>query len=226
MSFIEDILCFVFPKRCVCCGKIIRKFEDLCIDCAKLMKTISAPCLSCGADKKHCMCKYNVYRFNGCIAPFIKDDFSIRVLYSFKIGDNYPSGKFLADKMYDKIIEFYGDIKFDAVTAVPMRPSKKLSKGYNQSEWLAKHIANRLDLPYKNLLKYIGKGKPQHNLKRHERFENTKTLYKGVSVNNIKTVLLIDDIKSTGATLDACTRELMFAGIEEVWCATGLVNCK
>lgn len=225
--FDRNVLWYIFPKMCASCGKIIRRFEDLCPECAKTIEKIKKPCLDCGADEKECMCKYYVYRFRGCIGAYKKGDVSMRVLYSFKLGDDFRVADFLADKMHEKFLENFSEIKFDAITAVPMRPFKKFTKSYNHSEVLAKKLSKRTGIPYKNLLKTTSKAnKSQHLLSREERFANVRGMYKAKEFENIKTVLLVDDIKTTGASLNECTKQLMVAGAEDVYCAVAIVNGK
>lgn len=224
--FDRNVLWYIFPKMCASCGKVIRKFEDLCPECAKNIEKIKKPCLDCGADQKECMCKYYVYRFRGCIAAYKKGDVSMRTLYSFKLGDDFRVAEFLADKIYEKFLEHFSEIKFDAITAVPMRPIKKFSKSYNHSEVLAKKLSKRTGIPYINLLETAKKGKPQHLLSREDRFENVKGMYKAKDFQDIKTVLLVDDIKTTGASLNECTKQLMMSGVEDVYCAVAIVSGK
>lgn len=224
--FDRNVLWYLFPKRCASCGKIVHKFEELCSECAKEVEFIKKPCISCGADKKQCMCKYLTYRFRGCSGVYMKNDATLRILYSFKLAEDFRVADFLAEQMSERIINDFKGIKFDAITAVPMKPFKKFEKGYNHSEVLARKISKSIGVPYKETLKYVGKGKSQHTLSRNDRFENVRGLYSARKIENIKTILLIDDIKTTGASLNECAKELMFAGVEDVYCAVAIVNGK
>ena len=156
----------------------------------------------------------------------MKNDATLRILYSFKLAEDFRVADYLARQMSERIVKDFEGIKFDAITAVPTKALKKFEKGYNHSEVLARKISKSIGVPYKETLKYVGKGKSQHTLSRNDRFENVRGLYSARKIENIKTILLIDDIKTTGASLNECAKELMFAGVEDVYCAVAIVNGK
>ena len=213
-----------FPARCAVCGKILRCGEHICNDCSGKLEPVDKICITCGNDKKQCTCKWQVFRFRGCIGAFNKDDNSMAAIKNFKLGGNSYIADFLADHMVDKFKKHYADIHFDAVTAVPVHPVKKFFKGYNHSEMLARRLGKTVNLPYRELLWKIRFKKGQHNLNRKERFENIKGMFSAFLPQSAQTVLLVDDIKSTGATLDECTRALMYAGVKDVYCITAISN--
>ncbi len=222
--FLNYLLWLFFPKRCVVCGKIIKRHKDLCGECDANIERIEKSCKVCGATLKHCECKRNVYRFSGCVAPFYKGENSMKMIYRFKLHAQLDSAEFLADRICAKIKEYYADQKFDVVTAVPISKLKYLSRGYNHSEVIARALAKKIGVEYKRLLNKNNFRKSQHTLTRAQRYENVNGMFRYIEQVNYKKVLLIDDIKSTGATLNECTKELLFSGVEEVYCATALVN--
>ncbi len=120
----------------------------------------------------------------------------------------------------------YSGINFDFITAVPMSRTKKFIKGYNHSEHLAKYISKCCGIPYNNCLLKLRRGKTQHKLKYRERFLNVKNKYGCRDITGAGNVLLVDDVKTTGATLDESTRQLMFAGAADVYCVTAIVNSR
>lgn len=224
MKFIRYLLWLLFPKRCAVCGKIIDRKDFLCSECEKELEYIDKSCSVCGGIKKHCECKYRVYRFSGCVAPFYKGDNSMKMIYRFKFGNKTDSADFLAQQIYNKVKEYFGDIPFDIVTSVPSSVFKRIYKGYNHSEVIARSVAHKMGIDYKNLLRKKPFRKAQHNLKRDERFENVISMFYFPERYTYKNVLLIDDIKSTGATLNECTKQLLFAGAGNVYCAVAVVN--
>lgn len=224
MKIIKNISWLLFPRRCACCNKIIGRDEKVCDVCrTKLIKSKKI-CLKCGSDKKNCSCKFNTYHFKGCIGPFMKSDESMLIIHHFKDEDNIAVADYISDEMFNEIGRYYGDINFDGVCAVPSHWTKKFYKGYNQSEILARQISKRISASYFTNLYKCKKTQVQHTLKRQERFENVRNAYACKPFENCKNILLIDDIKSTGATLDECSRQLMFAGAENVYCAVAILN--
>lgn len=224
MGFLKYILWLFFPKRCAVCGKIIERNKDLCKNCDDAIERIEKSCLVCGAPLKHCECKRFVYRFKGCVAPFYKGENSMRMLYRFKLHGKLDSTDFLAESIYKKVKEYFRDEKFDIVTAVPMSVFKRIGKGYNHSEVIAKALARKMGIKFEMLLNKKPFCKSQHSRKRDERFENVKGMFTPKGETHYKKVLLVDDIKTTGATLNECTKELLFAGAEEVYCAVAIVS--
>ena len=98
-------------------------------------------------------------------------------------------------------------------------------RGYNQSEILAKGVAQNLKLPLYDLLKVKEARKRQHEVSKFkERFNNVNGVYEVKDKLKFKNVLLIDDIKTTGATLDECAKCLKLKGVENVYCLTALVT--
>ncbi len=224
MKFINYLLWLIFPRRCAVCGKVIDRDRSVCSDCEAELEYIDKNCSVCGAIQKYCECKYKVYRFSGCVAPFYKGDNSMKMIYRFKFGNKTDSADFLAEKIYEKVNEYFKDVQFDVVTAVPASFFKYIYKGYNHSEVIAKAVAERMGVDYKRLLKKSPFQKTQHNLKRIERFSNVSGMFYSTKRYAYKNVLLIDDIKSTGATLNECTKQLLFAGAHNVYCAVAVVN--
>ena len=100
-----------------------------------------------------------------------------------------------------------------------------LKRGFNQSEVLAEQIADILEIPFeKQLLFCKNKRKPQHKVHFKERFKNVKDVYYSYADITGKAVLLVDDIKTSGATLSECAKQLYIAGAAKVYCVTGLIT--
>lgn len=231
MGIFKAIAAALFPNLCIACGEAIPEGEYLCEYCTEMAALVdyTKNCRRCGSLKKNCECSRRVFHFNGCIAPFYNDGVIRDAMYSFKFAHKDYIGKFFAQKMSIMVKSVYSDIKFDGIVYVPMRTSKRLKRGFNQSEVLARHISKILDLPiFYNTLISGKKTKVQHKLKEQERFKNIKGKFIANKKYNLtgKTILLVDDIKTTGATLDECAKQLMLLGADEVYCITGLMTAK
>lgn len=114
--------------------------------------------------------------------------------------------------------------KFHYVTSVPISKRRLRNRGYNQSEELSSKISATIDVPILKGLKKIKETKPQVGLKKKQRAHNLRGAfrYEGITIRG-KTILLVDDVKTTGATLEACAKELKTAGARSVW---GIVFAK
>ena len=109
--------------------------------------------------------------------------------------------------------------KYDIVISVPVSKKRKKQRGYNQSELIAQDICRKLDKKYaKNILIKTKNTVAQSTLNKEQRQENAKGVYSLKNENKIKNkkVLLIDDIYTTGSTVNECARVLKQANLEEI----------
>lgn len=216
------------PKKCCACGKIIDENESLCDYCHEMLVRCDPikRCTACGLDKKNCQCKRQAFAFSGCVAPFFNTGVAQMAVYGFKFRRKMAGAEFLSRQMALCVKNEYRDIKFDGVCFVPMNLRKKIRRGYNQSELLAEQISKILDLPLYNPLICKRKGASQHTLSEKERFKNVEGLYSATPLARGKTLLLVDDIKTTGATLNECAKQLLKSGAARVFCVTALIAAK
>ena len=122
--------------------------------------------------------------------------------------------------MADKLKADYPDTIFDGVCFVPMTDLAVRKRGYNQSELLAKAVAKQLKLPLVPCLDKTKDSLNQKTLNAEQRLENIKESFSVTENKQIKdkTLILCDDIKTTGATLKECYDALIRAGARDVYC--------
>ena len=109
--------------------------------------------------------------------------------------------------------------KYDIILVVPISKSRKKERGYNQSELVAKGISKIISVKIeKNKLYKIKDIPPQSTLNKEQREENVKKAYKVKNIEKIqnKKILIIDDIYTTGNTVNECAKTLVEAGIERM----------
>ncbi len=226
-NILRKIFALIYPERCASCGKLITK-PYFCKDCGVNIKPISLKtCSLCGLPVKLCSCKYSFFYFKSSLAPFENEGPVKKGFYSFKFRRNRPVVPFFAESMASLVKEKLSDINFDFVCSVPCHRKTKALYGFDRVAFLARKTAKRLGLPFRNCLKQPAPGATQHKSATvDERFKNIRNKYrvkKGFDVRN-KRVLLIDDIKTTGATLSECARELRLSGAKEVYALTALIT--
>lgn len=213
----------IFPKQCMCCGEIIDEDKDLCKRCEENLTPINPKrrCKFCGNDRDYCTCKSRVFYFKNVICIYENDGPAKNMLYRCKLSKRSHYAEFIADKMVAGINTEFKGIKFDAVTSVPTSPHSMLTRGFDHSKLLAEIIAYRLGIKYVGgIIKCRLFRKSQHKSKYQERFSNMKDKYYCNKKFKCKNILLVDDIKTTGASLDACARQLLLSGAENVYCVT------
>ncbi len=211
----------LYPERCPLCRKLLPINQKYCNDCADTAKRISQNfCECCGADKESCICNDDSVRFSHFTAVYTYSGLARARIHEFKFNNNIRLGKSLGDDMSFRVAEAFYDAAFDVVSFVPMTKSGEKERGYNQSEILARQVAKRLSLPCRKLLVKIRQTEKQHTLDAVNRRSNLDGAFAVCEDADIKgkTVLLCDDIKTTGTTLKQCERLLFSEGAKDVYC--------
>lgn len=197
----EKLLNLVYPKRCFwCMKKINENISYTCEKCSNILKYRLNESLDVSIYDRH---------FERLITCFLyKDDIRKKVL-EFKFSNKPFLGKIFAKSMVDILVE--KKITADLIIPVPMHYTKYYERGYNQSEILAKYISKELGIKYNTrVLKKIKKTRVQSTLNAIDRRNNVMNTYAVKRKNKIygKTILLIDDIYTTGATVNECSKVL------------------
>lgn len=218
-NFIEKAVALLFPNRCLNCQKITT-LKYFCKACGDVTKRIFLKiCPDCGLPEKHCACRWNFYYFDEMISCFEADEATKRSFYSFKFGGNLSGGNFFSLEMAERLKNHPDYLDFEIITSVPSHRSTTANRGYDQVKVLANNIAKILKIKYTPILYQPKKSPKQHESSNiAERFLNVSGKYsvlKGADVKD-KLILLVDDIKTTGATLSQCARELKLAGAKRV----------
>ena len=224
MGKTKDFVLWLFhTNKCTYCGRLLKYGEILCESCKEhLPRIIGERCRFCGADKNRCKCNKHRMRFDGVTAPFYYEE-GIRIGISrLKFGGKDFLAKHFAIDMAQSVNEDFKGVKFDYITFVPLSSFQKQNRVYNQSEVLATELGKVLDLPVEAVLEKIFDNKTQHYASQNRRNGNVFGVYevlKNVDVTD-KTILLVDDIKTTGATLNECAKILKIRGANKVYGVT------
>ena len=219
---ISQIINLIYPARCPICDEIEQRQLHLCENCEKETERIKERCTGCGCPKNSCICHKNQFSL-GLSSPFLYKDKLRIAIHRFKFGDEPELAKYFGKEVAECVKEEFGEVMFDIVTCVPQTKRKRRKRGYNQSALLAKEIAKRLSLPFDELLLIKTRDTAdQHDLKGKARITNLKNAFAADKPDAVKgkTILLCDDIKTTGATLNECRKTLLESGAEAVYCAT------
>lgn len=201
-SIINDALKKVYPEKCPLCGKVTGKDEILCVQCGQIYppQHIRLPLMNRNGQVTWCN---TVYTYTG----------QVRVgLHAMKFGNQPGRAEGFGRLMANLIPK-----RFDRVTFVPMSRIRRMWRGYNQAELLAKGCAAACGLPVCNALVKRRGTRTQHRLSAEEREQNTVNAYSAKPMSGAR-VVLCDDITTTGATLRACAKALYDAGAAEVLC--------
>lgn len=225
----EIILSFLFTKRCRYCNKVCDIRDEICSECADSIYTIEGEiCYNCGCSKLVCNKKERKHFYKSICAPFYYDGAPKKAIIHNKYKSIPSVIEGLSEDMLICFKKHYSLLSFDCCTYVPMHPEDEKNRGFNQSQLLAEHIAKQLNIPCYTLLKKDFRTKSQHKLPMTLRSGNVLGAMSfnkecNVSISDMR-ILLVDDIKTTGATLDECTKVLLFENCAEVRCITACVR--
>lgn len=192
---------FVLGRTCAKCGKLLadHNLRDTCRDCAGRDRAF---------DKGYC-----------CVVYGSKEKMPILAL---KYGDKPYIGRKLGELLYDRLAP--EGLALEYIVPVPLSRKRKAKRGYNQAEIIAKEVARRLKLPCIRALSRSKDTKPMSGLSIAEREANLENVFT-ISPRFSKmiaggSVLLIDDIFTTGSTADACALALRKAGARRIYFAS------
>lgn len=219
----------LFPPRCFTCGQMVGEHGSLCGECWSGVDFISAPlCHRCGipfeldvGEEGECMpCLQNPPPFTTARAVFRYEGESRRLITGYKYYD-----RTLATPMFARWLARAGAVQLaaaDVVVPVPLHPWRLVRRRYNQSALLARELGRLCGkATLVDALKRTRHTTPQAGLTREQRLENVKDAFavspKRAAQLTAKSVVLVDDVLTTGATLNACTQALLDAGAREVY---------
>lgn len=220
---VTDIVRAIFyPDRCCFCGKVIIRKTGLCDNCKNQERIIQTPkCFSCGKDKKQCKCKQKSTFYQAITAPYYYTGLARAGIIRWKYGNASNSVKFFAKRVAQCITKDFDIKMFDYITFVPQTEREMAERGKNQSENLAKEIGQLLNIPVKHLIVKLFETQHQHDLPWYRKSGNIFATFDCIDTQNIKgkNILLIDDIKTSGYTLNECAKVLHLNDACNVYCA-------
>ncbi len=229
-AWLNPVLSLVYPPRCFVC-RTLGAASGLCETCLTAITPVPAPlCDRCGhpsGEGRSCR------NCRACVPAFVRgralggyEGVLRDALHRFKYHDRpalaVPLGVRLADYARTQSAAL-NDLAFDALVPVPMHPVRKRLRGYNQSERLARVVGREMGLAvHTKLLVRSRATPPQVGLSGAERQTNLRGAFAVPRPAEVagKTLLLIDDVTTTGSTLHACAEALMEADAQAVFALT------
>ena len=229
---INKLLDFLFPPKCAFCNSILVKKAPICDKCreklpfieGKTCKICSRPlgefsydlCRYCHTDKRY---------FTHSFVPLIYEGCAKKAIINFKHNERSYYRKALAFLIADKILSSSEYINFDYITCIPQNPASKRARGYNQSELIAKELSCLLKIPFIKTLERTDVGAKQATLNKKERHKNVRKCFcMGNKTFNGETVLLTDDVYTTGETANYCSKLLLEMGFKKVYLAISMIR--
>jgi ComF family protein len=227
------MLDLLYPRNCVSCGAPSPEpFQHICWDCLADTPKVEAPfCARCGdpvsGSIQH---DYTCFACARETPAFERARSAVR--YEGAVGDALRALKYqnalwmvrdLAELLHACVRAEYPDVLFDTVTSVPLCSPRRRERGFNQSSLLGKALARRLTVPFRDgMLRRVRPAVSQTGLTAPQRAANVCGAFKsGWFVRSVdKRILLVDDVMTTGATVNACAKELTKSGAAAVYVVT------
>jgi competence protein ComFC len=229
MEWLSGFLELFFPGVVcpLCGGEVELNTRGLCQGCqANLPKISGAICFVCGrpVSGRECFsCRGETYSFQLNRSWGLYRDRLREGIYRFKYGGRVELGRIFASLMAELVRNDEQFSSVDFVIAVPLHRERLRQRGYNQAELLGKYLARELGLQFSpGVLIRTKNTNPQSGLGKQKRKDNLEGVFKvekSIMLKN-RTVLLVDDIFTTGATACACADVLLRAGCKQVLLVT------
>ena len=225
------LLASVFPPRCPVCGELKIPWESsTCTECVGVLRKVQEPvCMRCGRElgedqQEYCVrCRLQPMSFERNFAVWEYDKRMKKSIADFK----YNGRKEYADFYIRHMMQMYGErllrCGVEALIPVPISDKRRRNRGFNQAELLADGLSKQMGIPSLRLMKRVKNTLPQNGLSPEERKKNLEAsiVWNETEEKHItrlpQTVALVDDIFTTGITMETCTKVLHEHGILSVY---------
>lgn len=229
-SLADRFLRLLYPVRCPFCDDIVVREQGLiCEKCKKQLVFVKEPyCMKCGKplrseEQEYCQdCQKRLHYFERGRSLLVYDTNVRHSIYRFKYGRRKEYARAYAQLAVENLGDFLKETQADALVPVPLHYRRMQKRGYNQSQLWAREIGRRISIPVcSNLAKRVKNTIPQKQLDLQARQNNLKKAFK-IRGNDVKlnTIIIVDDIYTTGSTIDALARAMRRAGVQKIYFLT------
>ena len=235
----KEALDIIYPRRCPVCDEIVGAFSfdkgkikrgglihDQCLKKIDLVR--GSTCFKCGkplgedSKEEYCQdCKERRHLFLRGYSVFTYRSIS-GSLYRFKYMGRQEYAGFYGEATKMLLGKSIRRLGIEAIVPVPMHEGKERKRGYNQAEVYARAVSHELGIPvFSNIIKRVRNTRPMKELDALGRRNNLKKAFI-IAENDVKfkCVLIIDDIYTTGSTIDEIAHEFRMAGVKKIYCLT------
>ena len=219
-NWIKNVQNLLFPGFCLVCNRKAAGERDLCNRCSAQLPRNHNPCRCCALplpEKSEpgslCgKCQNHQPAFDRVIAPYLYEGEIRRLHRAFKFHRKLAAGRLLAELLCDVILAS-GTVRPELMIPVPLHPSRLRQRGFNQATELARIASQRLDIPVDQFcIRRVKATAPQSGLSRRERIGNIRNAFAMKQRLDAEHVAIIDDVMTTGMTLEQVARVLRLHG--------------
>jgi ComF family protein len=218
MQILKDLFNLFYPKLCANCdNQLIHNENVLCTFCRHDLPLTNYTNYLENKITKTFYGRVAIEKANALLF-YRKEGITKKLIHELKYKGNEEVGSFFGNWLGEILKENKEFLDIDLIIPVPLHPKKQRQRGYNQVTEFGKSLSHHLEKPLiENILLRTSTSKTQTFKARFDRFNNIDTTFKLSNLTTLKNkhVLLIDDVITTGATLEACAKELQkTAGIK------------
>lgn len=212
-------------KHCLICGSAISDCHSLCDLCSPKMPILENKnlCKCCGinlfTDKSNCgECLQKQPYFDETHAVWAYDTLASHLIQRLKFYEDFSALPYLVASLAEKMQYEYEDRNFpQVIVPVPIHTYRLIKRGFNQTDEIGRRLAKILHIPYQNKLLYKVKSTTvQAGLDVKDRHKNLKAAFKLKRPAAVESVALLDDVMTTGATVNEVAKVLKQSGVQEV----------
>ena len=224
----EQVIAMVYPHRCPVCDGIPEYGERICPECEKKLAFITEPvCKCCGKPleterEEYCYdCGRHTHRYDSGKALLVYQGKIKDSLWRFKYQNRREYAWYYAAQTAARYGSWIRQRGIEVIVPIPLHKQRRRQRGYNQAELYARHIGRMLGIPVRaELLRRVRQTVPQKQLNDVQRKNNLKKAFKcAPDIVQFKKILIVDDIYTTGSTIDAAAETLKSAGVQQVFFA-------
>ena len=221
------LLSLLYPRTCCFCGTVEKR--GICDACREKIVYVEEPrCKKCGKpirqeEKEYCYdCSHRDFAFEQGKSVWLHREPVSASIYQFKYHNKRIYAAFYAEEMFRLYGAWMERNGMEVIIPVPLHRGRRRRRGYNQAEVLAKYLAEKSGIPMNaKAVARTKKTMPQKTLNEKQRKKNLEGAFVVTKHwKGEKRVLLVDDIYTTGSTIDALAKELKKKGVEKVWFLT------
>lgn len=225
----EELISMLFPRRCpVCDGIVSPKGKLVCNTCkVKLPYINGARCRKCSkpveCDDEYCYdCSRIKHLYREGIGMFEHKGVIRHTIYSIKYNNKREYVDMFCKELFDNYEKLIRGWDADAIIPVPLHRKKEITRGFNQAEIFGNGLNRVFNIPvYDDILVRARHTTPQKELSDKERRKNVENAFKiNKNIVKLNKIIVVDDIYTTGSTIDACAEVLIKAGVEKVYFIT------
>lgn len=219
LHYLEELLFMVFPEVCNACGQPLHKHEKLiCNYCKVKLPYTNFHTYTDNPIEKIFWGRVPIEKA-GAYLYFQKGNRVQHLMHRFKYKGKKEIGELIGSLYGTELLQSNYFTDAEVIIPVPLHPAKLKKRGFNQSEYFAKGLSHALNIPCDSeILIRATASSTQTKKNRFERWQNVESIFKIQDYQKLsnKHIILVDDVITTGATVEACTNTLMNASPKKI----------